>query len=226
MFKFAVMKLTDIKPNPNNPRIIKDANFKKLVKSIEEFPKMMALRPIVVDEDGMVLGGNMRLKALQHLKFKDIPDEWVKRAADLTEDEQRRFIIADNVSGGEWDVDDLSANWDRQELEDWGLEIEWPVIEPGATEDDYEIPDTIETDIVVGDLFEIGEHRLLCGDSTDSDQVAKLMNGEKADMVLTDPPYNVDYEGKTKDALKIYNDNMSKNDFYSFYYYFTQHLQR
>lgn len=226
LFKFAVMKLTDIKPNPNNPRIIKDANFKKLVKSIEEFPKMMALRPIVVDEDGMVLGGNMRLKALQHLKFKDIPDEWVKRAADLTEDEQRRFIIADNVSGGEWDVDDLSANWDRQELEDWGLEIEWPVIEPGATEDDYEIPDTIETDIVVGDLFEIGEHRLLCGDSTDSDQVAKLMNGEKADMVLTDPPYNVDYEGKTKDALKIYNDNMSKNDFYSFYYYFTQHLQR
>jgi hypothetical protein len=185
------MKLSEIKPNPNNPRIIKDDNFKKLVKSIEEFPKMMALRPIVVDEDGMVLGGNMRLKALQHLRFKDIPDEWVKRAADLTEDEQRRFIIADNVSGGEWDVDDLSANWDRQELEDWGLEIEWPVIGHEATEDDYEIPDTIQTDIVLGDLFEIGEHRLLCGDSTDSDSVAKLMNGEKADMV-TDPPYGID----------------------------------
>ena len=123
LFNFAVMKLTDIKPNPNNPRIIKDANFQKLVKSIEEFPKMMALRPIVVDEDGMVLGGNMRLKALQHLRFKDIPDEWVKRAADLTEDEQRRFIIADNVSGGEWDVDDLSINWDRVELSDWGLEL-------------------------------------------------------------------------------------------------------
>lgn len=221
LFNFAVMKLTDIKPNPNNPRIIKDANFKKLVKSIEEFPKMMALRPIVVDEDGMVLGGNMRLKALQHLKFKDIPDEWVKRAADLTEDEQRRFIIADNVSGGEWDVDDLSANWDRQELEDWGLEIEWPVIEPGATEDDYEIPDTIETDIVVGDLFEIGEHRLLCGDSTDSDQVAKLMNGEKADMVLTDPPYNVNYGAHDHPTWKqgdrsIMNDKMDGQSFRDF----------
>ena len=191
LFKFAVMKLTDIKPNPNNPRIIKDANFKKLVKSIEEFPKMMALRPIVVDEDGMVLGGNMRLRALQHLQFKDIPDEWVKRAAYLTEDEQRRFIIADNVSGGEWDVEDLSANWDRQDLEDWGLEIEWPVIEPEATEDDYEIPDTIETDIVLGDLFEIGEHRLLCGDSTDSDAIKRLMDGKKTDMVFTDPPYGM-----------------------------------
>jgi len=188
------MELSKLKPNPNNPRVIKDANFQKLCKSIQEFPKMMALRPIVVDADNMVLGGNMRLKALQHLKFKQIPDEWVKNAADLTEDEQRRFIIADNVSGGEWDVEDLSANWDRQELEDWGLEIEWPVIEPETTEDDYEIPDTIETDIVLGDLFEIGEHRLLCGDSTDSDSVAKLMNGEKADIMVSDPPYGIDLD--------------------------------
>lgn len=200
------MKLSEIKPNPNNPRIIRDANFQKLVKSIEEFPKMMALRPIVVDEAGMVLGGNMRLKALQHLQFKDIPDEWVKRAADLTEDEQRRFIIADNVSGGEWDVEALSE-WDKQELEDWGLEIEWPEVVPEATEDNYEIPDTIETDIVLGDLFEIGEHRLLCVDSTDSDSVAKLMNGEKADMVFTDPPYGIEVvneNGKVGGGTKEY----------------------
>jgi len=128
------MELSKLKPNPNNPRVIKDANFQKLCKSIQEFPKMMSLRPIVVDADNMVLGGNMRLKALQHLKFKQIPDEWVKNAADLTEDEQRRFIIADNVSGGEWDVEDLSANWDRQELEDWGLEIEWPMQMPADDE--------------------------------------------------------------------------------------------
>jgi len=214
------MELSKLKPNPNNPRVIKDANFQKLCKSIQEFPKMMSLRPIVVDADNMVLGGNMRLKALQHLKFKQIPDEWVKNAADLTEDEQRRFIIADNVSGGEWDVEDLSANWDRQELEDWGLEIEWPVIEPEATEDDYEIPDTIETDIVIGDLFEIGEHRLLCGDSTQTDTFEKLMQGELGDMVLTDPPYNVEYEGKTKDALTIKNDSMSNDAFYVFLYDF------
>ena len=211
------MKLSSIKPNPANPRTIKDESFKKLCKSIEQFPKMMALRPMVIDQDGVILGGNMRFKALQHLGFKEVPDEWVKRADELTEDERRRFIIADNVSGGDWDVEELAANWDLDELESWGVDLpdfeeEEEVLE--AEEDDYEIPDEIQTDIVFGDLFEIGEHRLLCGDSTDSDSVAKLMNGEKADMVLTDPPYNVNYEGSN--GLKIENDNMSKNDFYSF----------
>ena len=108
----------------------------------------------------------------------------------------RRFIIADNVSGGDWDIEDLAANWDKEELSEWGLELEWPSEPLEATEDDYEIPDEIETDIVIGDLFEIGEHRLLCGDSTDSDAVAKLMNGEKADMVFTDPPYGNGSSGK------------------------------
>ena len=120
------MKLSQIKPNPNNPRTIKDEAFKKLCNSITEFPKMLALRPMVVDADWVILGGNMRYKALQHLGFKDIPDEWVRRADELTEDERRRFIIADNVSGGEWDVEDLAANWDREELSDWGVELpEW-----------------------------------------------------------------------------------------------------
>jgi len=185
------MKLSSIKPNPNNPRVIKDDSFNKLCKSIQDFPKMMSLRPIVVDNNMMILGGNMRFKALQHLGFKEIPDEWVKRAEDLTEDEARRFIIVDNVSGGEWDVEDLSNNWDRTDLEEWGLELDWPVDKTEAVDDDYEIPDTIETDIVLGELFEIGEHRLLCGDSTDSDSVAKLMNGEKADMVFTDPDFSM-----------------------------------
>lgn len=186
------MKLSDIKPNTDNPRIIKDESFEKLCNSIKEFPKMMKLRPIVVDMQNMVLGGNMRLKALQHLGFKEIPDEWVKRADELTEDEKRRFIIADNVSGGEWDWDTLKADWDVEQLSEWGLDVpDWGSEEIEAKEDNYEIPDEIQTDIVLGDLFEIGEHRLLCGDSTDSDQVAKLMNGEKSDMVFTDPPYDL-----------------------------------
>jgi ParB-like chromosome segregation protein Spo0J len=118
------MKLLDIKPNPNNPRVIKDDAFEKLCNSIKEFPKMMALRPMVVDQDNVVLGGNMRLKALQHLGFKEVPDEWVRKASELTEEEKRRFIIADNVSGGDWDWGVLQADWDLGELEDWGLDAE------------------------------------------------------------------------------------------------------
>ena len=102
------MKLSEIYINPSNPRIIKDDRFKKLVKSIEEFPKMMALRPIIIDADGMILGGNMRFKALKELKYKDIPDEWVKRASELTDEEKQRFIVADNIGFGEYDWDAIS----------------------------------------------------------------------------------------------------------------------
>ena len=117
------MKLSKLKTNPNNPRIIKDDKFKKLVKSINDFPKMMALRPIVVDENFIVQGGNMRLKALQEIGFKDIPDEWVKQVKDLSEDEKKQFIIKDNVGFGEWDWDDLANNWDAEQLTEWGLDI-------------------------------------------------------------------------------------------------------
>jgi len=152
----------------------------------------MALRPIVVDKDGLILGGNMRFKALQELKYKDIPDEWVKRADELTDDEKRRFIIEDNLPFGEWSWETLANEWDQQELIDWGMDIpDFAVNKLEAQEDDYEIPDEIKTDIVLGDLFEIGQHRLLCGDSTNCDDVAKLMNGQKADMVLSDPPYGM-----------------------------------
>ena len=116
------MNIKEIKSNPNNPRIIKDEKFAKLKKSISEFPKMMELRPMVVNSENIVLGGNMRLKALKELGYKDIPDNWVKRADELTEDETRRFIIADNVGFGEHDWEMLANEWDTQELEDWGLE--------------------------------------------------------------------------------------------------------
>ncbi len=118
------MKLSDIKANPDNPRTIKDDKFKKLVNSIKEFPKMMELRPLVINDENIVLGGNMRLKALKELGYKDIPDAWVKRAADLTPDEQRRFIIADNVAFGEHDWDLLRQNWDVAQLDEWGMDTE------------------------------------------------------------------------------------------------------
>lgn len=186
------MKISELKINKANPRIIKDDKFHKLVNSIKEFPKMMELRPIIYDTDGTVLGGNMRLKALQELGAKEIPDSWAVCADQLSDEEKRRFIIADNAGFGEWDYEELANVWDVEELDAWGVDVPDGFIDqPEAYEDDYEIPDEIETDIVIGDLFEIGEHRLLCGDSTDSDQVAKLMNGEKADMVFTDPPYGM-----------------------------------
>lgn len=196
------MKLKDIKPNPNNPRVLRDDKFQKLKQSITEFPKMLSLRPMVIDENNVVLGGNMRLRALQELGFTDVEEAWVKRSSDLTEDEKKRFIIADNVAFGEWDWDTLANDWDVVDLEAWGLEIPQfdTVEELEASEDDYEVPEGgMETDIVIGDLFEIGEHRLLCGDSTDSDAVARLMNGNEINIMCTDPPYGVNLDQSWRD---------------------------
>lgn len=191
------VKLSEIKSNPNNPRIIKDDKFHKLVKSIKEFPKMLEIRPIVVNQDMIVLGGNMRLKASKEAGLKEV---FIVKADDLTEEEQKQFIIKDNVGFGEWDWDMLANEWEAEELEEWGLDVPELTIteEPAAEEDDYEIPDEVQTDIVLGDLFEIGEHRLLCGDSTDIGQVDKLMNGEKANMVFTDPPYGIAYDNEER----------------------------
>lgn len=204
------IKISEIKPNPNNPRLIKDDKFKKLVKSIQDFPQMLEIRPIVVNDDMIVLGGNMRLKACKEAGLKELP---VIKASELTEDQQREFIIKDNVGFGEWEWEDLANNWDAEQLTEWGLDI--PDFKPQvleAKEDDYEIPEEIKTDIVLGDLFEIGEHRLLCGDSTDSDQVAKLMNGQKADMVFTDPPYGVNYQSNWRNNKSKSKFDVLKND--------------
>ena len=203
------VKISEVKSNPNNPRIIKDDKFQKLVKSIKEFPEMLNIRPIVVNADMVVLGGNMRLKACKEAGLKEVA---IIKAEDLTEDQQKQFIIKDNVGFGEWDWEDLANNWDAEQLTDWGLDI--PDFKPEvleAEEDEFDVPDGgIETDIVLGDLFEIGQHRLLCGDSTDSDQVVKLMNGQKADMVFTDPPYGINYKSnKRKDEFEyIKNDDV------------------
>ena len=197
--------LSQIKANPNNPRLIKDDKFAKLVQSIKDFPEMLQIRPIVVNSDMVVLGGNMRLKACKEAGLKEIP---IIRADDLTPEQQAEFIIKDNVGFGEWDWDMLANQWDAEKLNEWGLDIpEFETTELEAVEDDYEMPDQVETDIVLGDLFEIGEHRLLCGDSTDSDAVARLMDGQKADMVFTDPPYGIKVVSNTSvgggNALKF-----------------------
>ncbi len=192
--------IKQVRPNPDNPRFIKGNKFEKLVKSIKEFPQMLDLRPIVVNQDMIVLGGNMRLKACEEAGLKEVP---IIFADNLTPEQEKEFIIKDNSSFGEWDWDLLANEWETEQLIDWGMDIpdDWAVDEVlEAEEDNFEAADDIQTDIVLGDLIEIGEHRLLCGDSTDSDQVAKLMNGEKADMVFTDPPYGVEYKGINNDT--------------------------
>ena len=204
------VKTKDIIPNTENPRIIKDDKFKKLVQSIKDFPEMLEIRPIVVNNEMMILGGNMRLKAIQEIGLKEVP---IIKAENLTEQQQREFLIKDNVGFGEWDWDALANDWNPTELNEWGLDVpNMDLTELEAEDDNFEEPETIETDIVLGDLFEIGEHRLLCGDSTDSDAVARLMDGQKADMVFTDPPYGVDYEGgaMTK-RTKLDNDQKNTN---------------
>ena len=213
------VKLSEIKSNPNNPRIIKDDKFHKLVKSIKEFPKMLEIRPIVVNQDMIVLGGNMRLKASKEAGLKEV---FIVKADDLTEDEQKQFIIKDNVGFGEWDWDIIANEWDADQIQEWGLDIpefmNWEELE--AEEDDFDPTPAEASDTVLRDIYEIGDHRLICGDSTQTDTFEKLMQGELADMVVTDPPYNVAYEGATKDKLTIINDSMSNDDFYNFLYDF------
>lgn len=223
------MLLSQIRINPNNPRIIKDYKFKKLCDSIREFPKMMELRPMVIDEHGVVLGGNMRLKALKFLGYTDIPDAWVKSAKDLTETEIKKFIILDNASFGEWDLDLLLQDWTKDELSDMGLDLEWPKEINEADDDNFNPDLNIQTDIKRGDLIEFIKgnktiHKLLCGDATSQEDSEKLFNKKQFDLIVTDPPYNVDYAGKNDHIGnfrkgkndEILNDKMPDKEFYQF----------
>lgn len=214
-----LVKISKVKPNKDNPRIIKDYKFDKLVNSIKEFPDMLEKRPIVVDDDMVVLGGNMRLKACVAAGLNEV---WIDIAEGWSEEQKKEFIIKDNLGFGEWDWDILANEWDIQKLDDWGMDLP-PMFddpEPEAVEDDYTEPDNIKVDVVLGDLIKIGEHRLLCGSSTEIDNWQKLMGDKTIDLVVTDPPYNVDYTGKTKDALKIENDKKTDDEFYQFLYDF------
>jgi hypothetical protein len=133
-----LVNIQQIRNNENNPRIIKDYKFKQLVKSIKEFPEMLKLRPIVVNSEMVVLGGNMRLKACKEAGLKEV---WILKADELTEEQQREFIVKDNVGFGEWDWDVLANEWNNQQLEDWGLDVIGFDVDEDDLSDEFSLPD-------------------------------------------------------------------------------------
>lgn len=201
-----------LKLNPKNPRIIRSHKFDLLVKSLRDDPQMLKARPIVVDPNLMVLGGNMRLKAARVAELNPVP----VYIAGWDEVQQRRFIIKDNSSFGEWDWDVLCNDFDADELQEWGVDVPdfEPEEKPEAEDDNFEVPEEVQTDIQLGDRFAIGPHRLICADSTLTETFETLLPDEWANAVVTDPPYNVDYT--TDNHAKIANDNMSDASFLAF----------
>lgn len=196
-----------IKENPHNPRTITEDKFRKLVKSLKEFPEMLEARPIVVDKDNIVLGGNMRLKAAREAGLKEVPiyrSEW-------SHDKSSEFVIKDNVGFGEWDWDLLANEWDAYPLAEWGLDVWTPEEEVEGLTDPDEVPEVPADPVTqLGDLWILGEHRLLCGDSTKAEDVERLMDGEKAVLLHADPPYGM---GKEKDGVlndNLYSDKLDK----------------
>jgi DNA modification methylase len=184
-------KLKDLKPAPYNPRKSTERQEGNLKASLEKFG---VVEPIIFNKQtGYIVGGHFRVRELKKLGFKDVECVIV----DLNEADEKELNIRLNANTGEWDMDALATEWDKEQLEEWGLDLpsfdeEENVLE--AKEDDYQEPSNLQVDVVLGDLIEIGVHRLLCGDSTDSDCVAKVMGNEKADMVFTDPPYGMNLD--------------------------------
>jgi hypothetical protein len=166
------IKVSELKLNPNNPRTIKKAKFERLKKSIKEFPKMLELRPIVVDENFVVLGGNMRLQAIKELGLEEVH---YLQENELTEEQKKQFIITDNASFGEWDWDMLANEWDNAELKDWGIDVWQP-----EKEIDYSILDKIDLD----------------------DKIESMYNQTKKSIILEFPAEGFDEIKKVYDKLK------------------------
>jgi ParB-like chromosome segregation protein Spo0J len=137
------VKISDVKSNPNNPRLIKDDKFAKLVQSLKDFPEMANVRPIVVNQDFVVLGGNQRLRAMKEAGWKQVPVQVVE----WSEEQQKEFIIKDNVGFGEWQWEDLANEWEAADLDKWGLDV--PVIDESVEEDlVWKVPETFRIEIV------------------------------------------------------------------------------
>src|SRR3989338_7245086 len=182
--------------NPINPRTIGKVEFERLKKSILNFPDMLEKRPVIYDENDIILGGNMRYRVLQELEKEgfEVKDEYFVSTKGWTDEQKREFVIKDNLSDGAWDMDVLANEWSDLPLADWGVpDTNW---ENEVVED--EAPEVSSEPAVsqLGEVYQLGRHRLMCGDDTKIEDVEKLMDGKKADMVFTDPPYGMNLNTK------------------------------
>lgn len=209
------LKIDEVIPYENNPR-----NNDEAVAYVAESIKQCGYcSPIIIDEDNVILCGHTRLKALKQLGYKEV--ECVRKSG-MTDEQKKKYRILDNKTAevAEWNFDLLEE--ELKDLDfgdfDFGFDDMPELSEPvEITEDEVpEVDDKSDPITKPGDIWQLGKHRLMCGDSTDASAVAALMNGKEADLLLTDPPYNVAYEGKTDDALTIENDKMGSDEFYDF----------
>lgn len=220
------INVADIAPNkgqieglPKNPRKWTKDALDRLAKSLEETPELFEARPLIVywyDDVYVTLGGNMRLAASKKLGWEDVPCAVLPE--ETTIDKMKEIVTKDNGSFGEWDWELLDAEWGDLPLDDWGIpEFGTEVDEEPAEvkEDDFN-EEAVVTRSNPGDLFRCGRHFVMCGDSTKVEDVKTLVGDTAVDMLLTDPPYNVDYIGKAKSALKIQNDLMGADAFHDF----------
>ena len=190
--KAEYLPLSELVKLENNPRTIKKADFEKLKESIKSNPDYFEARPIICSDrtgKNVILGGNQRYEAAKALGLVEVP---VIVLHGLDEAREREIVIRDNVNNGDWDFDILANEWDESELEDWGVEADWPSDEKDVIEDEApEVNQSEPAESQLGEVYQLGEHRLMCGDSTSAEDVKTLMGGASVDMVFTDPPYNV-----------------------------------
>ena len=205
------VQIETVKLDPSNPRSITKEKFEELKKSIKDFPEMEVVKPLIIADD-FVIGGNMRLLAYKDLGYREVH---VIDVTAWTQAKRDEFMIKDNTHFGSWDYDALANEWDNLPLTEWGLEVWDTEVEDvqGLTDED-DVPEAPQEPITkLGDVWILGEHRVMCGDSTSKEAVEILMDGEKADMVFTDPPYGIEYKSnwKNKDREKfktLKNDNL------------------
>tara|TARA_R110002020_G_scaffold467135_1_gene690414 strand:- start:52 stop:1233 length:1182 start_codon:yes stop_codon:yes gene_type:complete len=215
--KIEKRKISDLIRAEYNPRKITKVQILELKEGLDEFG---LVTPIVVNElqerYNVIIGGHQRLKILEDLGYTEVDCSIVS----LPLNKERKLNIKLNKNGGSFDNDLLKEYFDYEELTEWGFTPDELFNKEETTADglidDDEIPEVIKYKVKRGDIWKLGEHRVMCGDSTKLEDVQALMNGQYADILITDPPYNVDYTGKTKDKLKIQNDKMSDEGFREF----------